>query len=222
MDVRVVASALAAMLAASACGAGASPTPPGSLVIATPTPVATPAASTGAPAATPSATPAATPAPTPVPTPVLTTPPTLTPTAATRPSNDNPPGTVIATLPFNGTTNTTRAQIYAMEPSSTCGASGGQSVWYAFTATADQTLVADTAGSDYDTIVDVWAGTLTASNLANSGVDTLTPVACNDNTAGTRQSGVVFAATAGHAYVIRVISALNSPGGTLTFHLAAG
>ena len=154
--------------------------------------------------------------------PVVTTPePTaarsLTPTIAPRAENDDPPGIAVTSVPYSDTTDVTRAQIHAMEMA-TCG-SGSQSVWYSFTAETEMTLAADTFGSSYDTILDIWEGVL-SSDRQNPGFETLVPLACNDNAGDSAQSEVVFAAKAGTSYVIRVSTALNSPGGVLTFHLA--
>ena len=88
---------------------------------------------------------------------------------------------MIGSLPFADTTETSRAQIHAMEPTLQCG-SGSHSVWYAYAADADGVVVVDTAGSEYDTLIDVWAGELTADRM-EPGFDQLTPLTCNDNTA---------------------------------------
>ncbi len=143
---------------------------------------------------------------------------TLTPTIAPPPTNDNPPGDVITTLPFTDATNVARAEIHAMEPTTICG-SGSKSVWYSYTAASTARLVADTVGSDYDTVLDIWRGSLT-SNILEPGFETLVPLVCNDD-AGSPQSSVVFAAQAGQSYVIRVLSKDGS-GGNLLFHLAPG
>jgi anti-sigma factor RsiW len=145
----------------------------------------------------------------------------LTPTIAGPPANDNPPGIAITSLPFSQSTDTTLAQIHAMEGASVCG-SGTQSVWYSYTADQASTLVADTFGSGYDTILDIWTGSLTSDYL-NPGFETLVPLACNDNAGDSLQSEVVFAVTPGVSYVIRVSTGGNSGiGGALTFHLARG
>lgn len=144
----------------------------------------------------------------------------LTPTIAGPPSNDNPPGTAITRLPFTDSTDATAAQIHAMEAATQCG-SGGRSVWYSYTADGALTLVADTFGSEYDTILDIWTGSLT-SDYQNPGFETLVPLACNDNAGDTVQSQIVFATTAGTSYVIRITDADGSPGARLTFHLARG
>jgi putative zinc finger protein len=145
----------------------------------------------------------------------------LTPTIAAAPANDSPPGIAILNLPFSNSTDTTLAQIHAMEPASVCG-SGTQSVWYSYTAGQAATLVADTFGSGYDTILDIWTGSLTNDYL-NPGFETLVPLVCNDNAGASVQSEVVFAVTPGVSYVIRVTTGSNTGGGgALTFHLALG
>jgi anti-sigma factor RsiW len=145
----------------------------------------------------------------------------LTPTIPAPPVNDNPPGIAILSLPFSNSTNTTLAQVHAMEGASVCG-SGTQTVWYSYTADQAGTLVADTFGSGYDTILDIWTGSLT-SDYQNPGFETLVPLACNDNAGGSLQSEVLFAVTPGVSYVIRVSTGGNSGiGGALTFHLARG
>ena len=143
-----------------------------------------------------------------------------TPTIPAAPANDQPPGTVIESLPFADSTNTSRAQIHAMEPSLGCG-SGSRSVWYAYTAATDALVVVDTNGSDYDTLVDVWTGRLSADRM-EPGFEQLTPLTCNDNTAESVQAQVAFQATAGTSYVIRVMAALESTGGTLRLAVATG
>ncbi len=113
----------------------------------------------------------------------------------------------------------TRAQIHAQEMASACG-SGAQSVWYSFVATASGTVLADTSGSDYDTILDVYRGSLSADRQ-NPGFETLDPLACNDNSGNLAQAGVAFQAVAGQGYVIRVTTAANDPGGDLRLSVTA-
>ena len=142
----------------------------------------------------------------------------LTPTIPPHPSNDDPPGIDIIELPFTDTTNNSRAQIHAMEPSfGDCGFLY-QSVWYSFTAKESGTIVADTFGSDFDTVIHIWRGSLT-DDLMDPGFESLAPLACNNDSGGTTQSEVVFNALEGERYVIRVASGLESIGGTLVFHL---
>jgi len=142
---------------------------------------------------------------------------TLTPTIPGLAPNDSPPGTAISALPFSDSVNVTRAAIHASETASTCG-SGTQSVWYSFLATAAGTVIADTTGSDYDTILDIFRGQLSA-DIQDPGFERLEPVACNDNSGTSLQSGVVFEVVAGQNYVIRVGTALDATGGNLRFSL---
>jgi hypothetical protein len=155
--------------------------------------------------------------PAPETTPTATPIRSLTPTTPSRPVNDDPPGIDVTSLPFTHSTDTTLGQIHAMEPSPNRFLGGGQSVWYAYTPSENLTLVADTTGSDYDTVIDVMQGTL--SDDVNLPFEQLQEVVCNDNAADALQSEVVFAATAGQPYLIRVMSAGEALGGKLTFHL---
>ena len=123
----------------------------------------------------------------------------------------------ITALPFTDAENVSQAVTHAMEMASPCGW-GSRTVWYSFVAAADGVLVADTAGSDYDTILDVWRGELTA-DVQDPGFEELELLACSDNTAGSLQAGVVFNAVAGQAYVLRVSAAFGDPGGNLQFGL---
>jgi hypothetical protein len=67
--------------------------------------------------------------------------------------------------------------------------------------------VADTFGSNYDTVLSVWTGS----------PGTFAPVACNDDT-GSLQSQVSFAATSGTTYFF-MVTAFGNDGGTLVFNL---
>src|SRR5687768_14618221 len=134
----------------------------------------------------------------------------------TVPENDLPPGIEVTALPFTHSTDTELAEIHAMEPNSTCILLGGDSVWYNFTAADDQLLVVDTIGSDFDTVIDVFEGTLSA-NPADP-FDALTVAGCNDNHGSSLQSRLVFAVTTGESYLIRVSSSLTGSGGPLTLN----
>jgi len=78
------------------------------------------------------------------------------------------------------------------------GQSGGRSVWWHFTATADGTAIIDTIGSDFDTLLGVYIG---------SDVAELTTVAGNDDAVGA-QSRVDFETSAGVDYAIAVDGAV--------------
>jgi hypothetical protein len=133
--------------------------------------------------------------------------------AAAAPANDVHPGMTIESLPFTHTTDTTEATIYALEPSPTCAIGVTNSVWYSFTPSADVEVTADTAGSDYDTVIDVFTGTVNADFSEAA----LLSVGCNDD-AGAITSQLAFAAVASERYLIRV-SGRDGLGGQLTFHL---
>jgi hypothetical protein len=81
------------------------------------------------------------------------------------------------------------------------------SVWFQYTPTANGILFLDTEGSDYDTVLAVWAGTRGA----------LTNIACNDdiNLSENLQSLVELATFADTTYYIEVTSYSENPTGTL-------
>ena len=75
------------------------------------------------------------------------------------------------------------------------GNEGGASVWYRWTAPEDGTLTVSTAGSSFDTLLGVYAG---------SAVGGLTTVAANDNAPGSTASALETPVTAGTTYSIAV------------------
>ena len=130
--------------------------------------------------------------------------------AKLRGPNDNFADAVaIAALPFTDTMDTTTATTETSDPTPTCG--GGKrnnTVWYKFTPAANGGFIADTFGSNYDTILSAWTGS----------PGSFIQVACNDN-AGGSQSPLVLSLTAGTTDYFMVSAA--STGGTLVFHLNA-
>ena len=96
----------------------------------------------------------------------------------------------VATLPYQQTGATTAsATVEAGEPTPSCGAIG-KTVWFRYTPAASGTLIADTIGSGFDTLLAVYRG----SSLAG-----LTQVGCNDdidNAANNLASKAQFAVTA--------------------------
>jgi hypothetical protein len=75
------------------------------------------------------------------------------------------------------------------------GVEGGASVWYRWTAPADGRATFTTAGSTFDTVLAVYTG---------SRLDSLSPVASNDDALGYVTSRVAFDARAGEVYSIAV------------------
>lgn len=82
--------------------------------------------------------------------------------------------------------------------STTPASTGGKSVWWTWTASSSGTVVIDTVGSNFDTMLGVYTGT---------AVNLLTSVAQNDDvnySSGNVVSSVSFAAVAGRVYQIAV------------------
>ncbi len=84
---------------------------------------------------------------------------------------------------------------------------GGHSLWFAWTAPASATVTVDTIGSNFDTLLAVYTGTV----LTN-----LTLLAANDDGAGINfNSRLTFAATAGVTYLIAVDGYNGASGGVV-------
>ena len=114
------------------------------------------------------------------------------PVLAAAPSNDTYAGaTVIAALPYAETLDTTEATTDAddTELNGTCGAPATDaSVWYSYTAPADQVVIVDVGASDYSSGVLVGVGS----------PGSLSIVACGP-------FGVSFLAASGETYAILAI-----------------
>ena len=89
------------------------------------------------------------------------------------------------------------------------GKTGGASVWWRWTAPADGTATINTFGSDFDTLLAVYIG---------SYVNSLTPIAYNDDACNTVQSQVSFNAFQGTTYKIAV-DGLNGAQGNIRLRL---
>jgi hypothetical protein len=126
---------------------------------------------------------------------------------AAAPSNDNiENATVITALPFSDSVDTAEATTAVDDPDCI---GNGPTVWYLYTPVADQTLLADTFGSDYDTTLSVYT--------ASAG--SLVQIDCNDDAAGSLESAVVFDAVAGTTYYFMIGAFSSGPGGSLVFSL---
>lgn len=142
---------------------------------------------------------------------------TAAPVQAQAPSNDDIGSpTTIAAIPFSdGPYSTDEATTGPTDPPFCFGGEpDSQTVWYQYTAEADGPLLADTAGSDYDTTL--YVGTPDGSG----GIDV---IACTDDVASL-QAAVVFDAAAGTTYLFMVGSccAGGGAGGNLVFSLQEG
>jgi fibronectin type 3 domain-containing protein len=89
------------------------------------------------------------------------------------------------------------------------GDTGGNSIWWTWTATSTGTLTIDTFGSNFDTVLGVYTGTNVAA---------LTPVASNDDFNGAT-SRVSFVVTNDTSYHIAV-DGYRGEGGNVQLHLA--
>ncbi len=94
----------------------------------------------------------------------------------------------------NTTGDNSTATKEAFEPNH-AGDSGGNSLWWTWTAPSSGAVTISTAGSDFDTLLGVYTGTT---------VGALTTVSSNDDFGGTRQSQVGFSAISGTTYQIAV------------------
>ena len=119
-------------------------------------------------------------------------------------------------LPFTDTQDTREATNESGEPETTCGSSSyptqSNSVWYGFTNTsgAPQLIGASTAGSDYDTVLQVYTG----------GCGAFVPLVCDDDSGPGLTSKLYFVAEPGVLYKIKVADWGSPPGGgALVFNL---
>jgi len=87
-----------------------------------------------------------------------------------------------------------------------CGIIGGASAWFAVQADVDGVLHVNTDGSDFDTVLAVYAAT-------GAGFEDLNPVACDDNSGlDGIDSALALWATAGEVYFIAVDGAGGATG----------
>jgi thermitase len=132
------------------------------------------------------------------------------------PSNDNitTPLTV-STLPYTNTQSMLSASVATSpaDPLMSCAANRIRTVWYSYQPTESRTIIADTLGSNLDTVMAVYTGTPGA----------LTQVACNNDSGGTTSS-LQFNALANTRYYIMVAEFGTGPGvdlPSLTLNLQA-
>lgn len=132
---------------------------------------------------------------------------------AEPPGNDDfDSAVVVSNLPFQAAMATNDATAATDDPT-TCHNNG--SVWFSFTPDHDVVVVADTFGSDYDTVLSAYTGSRGSLNPVPGG--------CSDDAGGTAQSRFQLTATAGTTYHFlagRCCGNGGSGGGNLTFSLA--
>lgn len=118
------------------------------------------------------------------------------------PNDDFGAATVINSLPYTITEDTTIGTTAIDDPILTCtGGQGAASVWFRFTPFAGGTLRATTNGSSYDTVLAIWQ--VTSASLKS--------VACNDDVAPNLTSAVSANVIAGSTYYIEVVDYNGSP-----------
>lgn len=132
------------------------------------------------------------------------------------PNDDCSAATPIPALPWAAALDTRGATTAPSDPLQSCPLDGpnqdSSSVWYVFTATQDMTMVADTLGSDYDTVLTAYVGSCGA----------LTEIACNDDVPGSLDSRIGFSVHAGETILLEVAGYDVTGGGELAFHVEAG
>jgi hypothetical protein len=113
------------------------------------------------------------------------------PPALAQPANDDfNNATVISSVPFSTTEDTSQATFDPSDPTQDVCWNNG-SVWFAYTPSSNVQITADTFGSNYDTVLSAWTGTQGALSL----------IACNDDFNGA-QSQISFSATGGTTYTL--------------------
>jgi hypothetical protein len=118
--------------------------------------------------------------------------------------------------PVNNIWNTiedvTNATTAYDDPIYSCtGITGYKSVWFKYTAPSNGTIMLDTIGSNYDTIMGIWQGSR----------GSLTNIACNDDGGGNLTSKISNTSVVqGQTYYIEVSGYSSFTGAALTLNLA--
>lgn len=131
----------------------------------------------------------------------------MAPAWSAPPTNDDFDGAVeIDAIPFSFMQDTTDATTADDDPAA-C-ADVGHTVWYEVSVMLPDELEADSFGSDYDTVLAVYAGAR----------GTLVEIACNDNFGANQQSRVRWTAQPGLTYYI-MAAGVGDAAGFLDFDL---
>ncbi len=133
------------------------------------------------------------------------------------PANDDLAGaTVITSLPYADSVDTTLASTEPGEPATSCTfreLTTTSTVWYSFTPSEDTLLLIDTAGSDFDVTLAVWINTVFG----------LAEIACDDQAGPSAGTRLAFQAEAGQTYLFQVGGfRFRVPAGKLAFNLDIG
>ena len=131
------------------------------------------------------------------------------PPPPTGPANDDFANATTVTLGSISQATTTDATLQTGEPAPSCTSSFGKSVWYRFTPTTTRRIIANTVGSNFDTVLAVYTG---------SSLDALTPLKCNDDRPLDSLSKVKMKVFAGTTYWFQV-GGYQGLSGQLTFRV---
>lgn len=118
-------------------------------------------------------------------------------TGGLAPNDEVSTAITISTLPYAIQQDATRATASANDPAHSCeaGFRDLRTVWFKVTPTFTGALSVNTYGSEYDTVLSVYRGSVSAAN----------EVGCNDDANGaTRSSATNVTVTAGQTYYIEV------------------
>ena len=119
----------------------------------------------------------------------------------------------ITALPYTDATNTTTATTESTDPTSTCGAGKrNNTVWYKYTPAASGSILVDTFGSNYDTVLSAWTGS----------PGSFTQVGCNDDGSGS-QSQLALSVSGGGSFPSTyyfMVASFSAGGGNLVFNAA--
>jgi len=117
----------------------------------------------------------------------------------------------INNIPYSNSQDTWGATTASTDPIPNCGSGkNSNSVWYKYIAPGNGLLEVDTWGSDYDTVLSIWTGS----------VNNLTSVQCNDDAYGYLQAWLQeIHVNAGTTYYIEVMDYGNPGGGNLELYV---
>lgn len=123
-----------------------------------------------------------------------------------QPSNDNLAGAVVVDdIPFDDTVGLDEATTEPGEPVAVC-APMANTVWYALTLPQSSTVMIDTTGSGFDTVLAVWQG---------GDIASLDLVKCVDDTSIGVESRILLSADAGATYLIQAGAFGGAPDGAV-------
>ena len=133
--------------------------------------------------------------------------------------SDKPRGaTKFRSLPYTDTTDASAATGSSRDPSSNCPSDPpNASVWYRFQPKANGVFTIDTFGSDYDTVLAVYAGS------PGQSAKKLREIVCNDDMGADEedwslQSQVQFRGKRNKTYFVMIDSYSDGPAGNLVLN----